>query len=203
MFRTLSLLSSLKPSPLIKTTKHIQHTFKWGIGNKFRSQSANRFTPVHHARPKEVTIEETYFQSPDPQIVYDKLNEQWEVVWQENNKMNGKPFPIKKFGIEESKSEAINFLAELRNSRRLSADHVPKHSSSSSVFWDDRMQSWFAQIQEPRRKYSTPKIVRYSASKHGYEGAKQKAQQTAEKYSRGLRELHDRLDSLVDKSMRT
>lgn len=105
------LLCELKPSLLLKTDGYKQHVFRWGVGNKFRSINANRFTPVHHARPKEVTVRIDYFDSPHEAVRYDSLNEQWEVFWFEHSKLNAKPFPVKKFGIEQSKTEAEFFCA--------------------------------------------------------------------------------------------
>lgn len=62
-------------------------------------------------------MRQDYFQPPDIlescKIVYDTTNEQWEVLWHEFGKLNGKPFPIKKYGMEAAKIEAINFANDL------------------------------------------------------------------------------------------
>lgn len=173
--------SSLPASPLVKTTGHIQHVFKWGVGNAFRSQSKNRFTPVHHARPKEVTIPETYFEGEGP-VQFDKLNEQWEVFWVENHKLNAKPFPVKKFGVEESKREALDFWAKLREKGRV-GEEKSLRSENPNVYFDDRMQAWVAQIISPRKNIGKPIHIAYSVSKHGVGAAMRRAEATAAKYA--------------------
>ena len=189
MLRTFRYLC-LASSPLIKTEGYRQHIFRWGVGNKFRSVNANRFTPVHHARPKEVTIRDDYFESPDREAIeYDEVNEQWEVYWRENNKMNAKPFPIKKFGIDQSKIEATKFLQHLKDTNRYSSSESlgePK-SRVEGVCWDDRLQSWMVMSSKPTRFFS--------ASKHGVSGAQKLAEEFALK-SRGRIE-EDRFNNAV------
>ena len=160
MFSSLLLKSTLKPSPLIREEGFVQHVFKWGVGNKFRSLSKNRFRPVHHYRPKEVTISSDYFSSPFSNMKYDPLNEAWEVYWTENMKANAKPFPVKKFGVEQSKIEAKTFAEKITSS------HNIQQSNRLGVFWDDRMQCWF----------SLNSRKGFSAIKHGNETAKNLAE---------------------------
>lgn len=156
--------------------EQVQHVFRWGVGNKFRSINANRFTPVHFARPKEVTIRSDYFVSPNESIRFDKLNEQWEVLWYEHQKLNGKPFPVKKFGVEQSKFQAIAFLEELKSTGRFSNNPSPSPPSLNDnsaigigeVVWDARMQAW---ICPSSRKA-------FGANKHGSLKAKQLAEQS-------------------------
>ena len=175
-------------SPLIKTVGFRQHVFKWGVGNKFRSVNANRFSPVHYARPKEVTLREDYFEAPDEAVQYDAVNEQWEVFWRENNKMHAKPFPIKKFGIEQSKLEANSFLQILKDSGRfIKAENVEIESCIEGVSWDDRLQSWMVMMNG--------KVLRYfSASKHGVAGA----QRLAEEFVQSNNKLETRLRMAVN-----
>ena len=192
MFRLVSgYFLCAKPSPLVKTEGHIQHVFRWGVGNKFRSINANRFTPVHHARPKEVTIREDYFESPNKDVIkFDTVNEQWEVFWYENNKLNAKPFPIKKFGIEQSKTEAIKFMNELVETGRYSRDLTSNENLRSDVdgvSWDDRLQSWIAFDGKGSRAFS--------ASKHGVHGARQLAEQFIT--SRSVKDVKQKLDSAI------
>lgn len=169
MLRQFQKCFCVKPSNLVRVDGYKQHVFRWGIGNKFRSLNANRYTPVHHPRPKEVTVRFDYFQSPDNSAIqYDSLNEQWEVFWYEYNKLNAKPFPVKKFGIEESKAEAMKFLNELKESGRYEAKPEFK-SNVDGVFWDHRTQSWIC-------NGSDKGIRAFSAIKHGMAGAQKLAE---------------------------
>lgn len=177
----------VKQSPLVKTEGYTQQVFRWGVGNKFRSVNANRFTPVHHARPKEVTVREDYFESPDRAVKYDSVNEQWDVFWYENHKLNAKPFPVKKIGIEQSKQEALKFLIELQETGRFSDKPAIMESAADGVFWDDRLQSWISA--------DSAKSVAFSASKHGPEKAKKLAEKTALKSD--TTQLRNRLRQLV------
>ncbi len=174
MLRVCGRLLCEKPSPFLKTDGYKQHVFRWGIGNKFRSINANRFSPVHLPRPKEVTVREDYFESPDESIVYDPVNEQWEVYWHEHMKLTAKPFPVKKFGIEQSKTQAIKFLEELRAAGKLGTQDNAREMTSNvgGVFWDDRLQSWISITSEGSRAFS--------ASKHGSAKAKQLAEDRSE-----------------------
>jgi len=178
----------LSESPLVKTDGYIQHTFRWGIGNKFRSINANRFSPVHHARPKEVTIPATYFESPNKEsIKFDHLNEQWEVYWFEHNKLHAKPFPVKKFGIERSKINAEIFLRELKESGRYRGKLEQMKSNVASVIWDERLQMWMCM--------ETGKG--YSASKHGVEGAKKLAEKDAMRSREKIEKYRKEIDEIV------
>jgi hypothetical protein len=146
-----------------------QHVFRWGVGNKFRAVNANRFTPVHFSRPKEVSIGADYFKSPDEEFIrFDNLNEQWEVVWHEHQKLNGKPFPVKKFGVDRAKQEAVEFLKTLHASGRLNL-HATMKSDMPGVFWDARMQTWVSPVAKKA----------FSANKHGAKRAKQLAEECA------------------------
>ena len=193
------LLCSIVESPLVKTDPgYIQHTFKWGIGNKFRSVNANRFSPVHHARPKEVTIPANYFESPIEGIIkFDRINEQWEVFWYEHYKMHAKPFPVKKFGIERSKMEAMKFLEELKLAGRfeVSGTQTQKSLSSSvpSVIWDDRLQMWISLDTDNG----------YSASKHGVIGAKKLAEKDAREHRKDADYWRNEIDMVLKKNETT
>ncbi|EER02066.1 hypothetical protein Pmar_PMAR028096, partial [Perkinsus marinus ATCC 50983] len=88
-----------------------------------------------------VTLDDDYYDSPDPNIRWDDYSECWEVYWYEHEKLNAKPFPVKKFGIKWSKEEAKKFYEELKGSGRVHAR--PSHKSSNdSIMWDERMQGW-------------------------------------------------------------
>ena len=181
MLWRMTLFLCPKPSNLVQASS-IQHVFKWGIGNKFRS--VNRYSPVHVPRPKEVTIPADYFESPDPVAIhFDRLNEQWEVYWFEHSKLNAKPFPIKKFGVSQSKAEAVLFLQELKNSDRFAQQ--PPMLESQHAFWDERMQTWFSGS------------VGFSATKHGVETAKQLAEKRTKNGDIG--QWRDRLKKLMEK----
>ena len=186
MFRAvIRPLLCVAESPLVKTTGFIQHTFRWGIGNKFRAISANRYSPVHHARPKEVTIPENYFESPQPEeIKFDHLNEQWEVYWFEHHKLHAKPFPVKKFGVDQSKNEAMKFLTELKNSGRFSDSVGELKSNVDSVMWDERLQMWM----------SLESGKGFSASKHGVEGARTLAEDDAKKAMKKINLYRSEID---------
>merc|ERR1719428_2763934 len=54
-----------------------ERTFKWGVGSRWRMQSKNRFTPVHLPHPKTVTLRDDYYDSDNPNIVWEELNETW------------------------------------------------------------------------------------------------------------------------------
>ncbi|KAF4726440.1 hypothetical protein FOZ63_025886, partial [Perkinsus olseni] len=131
----------LRKSDFIKTEGVHQRVFRWGIGNRFRSANANRYQPVHLERIKEVTLNDDYYDSPDPNIRWDDYSECWEVYWYEHEKLNAKPFPVKKFGIKWSKEEAKKFYEELKESGRVHAR--PSHKGGDdSIMWDERMQGW-------------------------------------------------------------
>lgn len=147
-----------------------QHKFRWGIGNRFRANSQNRFSPVHLERPKEVSIREDYFENDNPNIVWESLNETWEVYWYEHNKLNAKPFPVKKFGIELCKKEAFAFYEELKIAGRLGKKREHDRSQEG-IFYDERFQDWVAFVQKDGRPVSRA----FSASKFGYDGAKRLA----------------------------
>ncbi|XP_026190540.1 uncharacterized protein LOC113146677 [Cyclospora cayetanensis] len=96
---------------------HIDVVFKWGIGNAFRAQNANRFRPVHAARPRKVSLPASYFDSPCFAVSFEALNEAWEVTFFENNKRSSKPFPIKKWGVFAAKKEAVAFADAMKSHR--------------------------------------------------------------------------------------
>merc|ERR1719191_1761953 len=95
-----------------------QRVFRWGVGNKFRALPGNRFRPTHMPHPKEITVPDDYYDSPDPAIIWEDLNEFWEVYWYEHGKLNARPFPVKKHGLFAAKKAAIEYLAELRGAGR-------------------------------------------------------------------------------------
>jgi hypothetical protein len=148
----------------------LEYTFKWGIGNDYMLRNRLRYLPPTLPRPKQATIEANYFRSPSGNMLYDRTNEAWEVRWFANGKFHGKPFPIKKFGVDRAKAEALAFGASLAG-----AASGPNYSSEiSGVFWDERTQAWFAKFTCP-----SSGLVRsrgYSADKHGFEEARRKAE---------------------------
>merc|ERR1712113_1203032 len=108
---------------------------------RFRMLRPNRFTPVHKPHPQETVVRDDYYETENPNIMWEDLNESWEVYWYENNKLNARPFPVKKFGIERAKHEAFEFYETLQEAGRL--HKKPQHSSpQSGVFYDSRMQDW-------------------------------------------------------------
>lgn len=44
---------------------------------------------------------------------WDKVNEAWEVLWYEHNKLNGKPFLVRHHGINGAKKAAMAFVTTL------------------------------------------------------------------------------------------
>mmetsp|Transcript_99 Transcript_99/g.275 ORF Transcript_99/g.275 Transcript_99/m.275 type:complete len:248 (-) Transcript_99:54-797(-) len=150
-----------------RTRAEHDRVFRWGVGNHFRSQCANRFTPTHAQHPMEITVRDDYYESDNTDIMWDELNEGWEVFWYENNKLNAKPFPVKKYGLERAKVEAFTYHAQLKEQGRLQQrprDEVPE----AGVFFDRRLQAWYASFWLDGR----PQTRGYSATKYGYEGAK-------------------------------
>ncbi|CRG96204.1 transcription factor with AP2 domain(s), putative [Plasmodium gallinaceum] len=162
-----------------KKSDFIQYVFKWGIGNKFRSDPENRFHPVHLNRSKEVTIRKNYFDSVNDNIKYEELNEQWEVFWFENNKLNAKPFPIKKYGIEAAKKEAIKFFESLKINNRVNAK--PKFESGvEGVHYDVVTNCWISFY----RLNNFPICRSFSAEYHGFETAKKMAIERVKRYQK-------------------
>eukprot|EP00929_Paragymnodinium_shiwhaense_P089170 TRINITY_DN49378_c0_g1_i1.p2 TRINITY_DN49378_c0_g1~~TRINITY_DN49378_c0_g1_i1.p2 ORF type:complete len:301 (-),score=86.80 TRINITY_DN49378_c0_g1_i1:136-1038(-) len=153
---------------LYRRTREEHHrTFRWGVGSKWRSQGANRFMPVHKEHPKEIMVRDDYYESDNKNIVWEDLNEAWEVYWYEHDKLNAKPFPVKKWGLEASKREAFAFYEQLQEKNRLEAP--PKiESPDEGVFYDSRMQSWVCLFWRDGR----PQARCYGATKYGFEGAK-------------------------------
>lgn len=148
----------------------IQHVFRWGIGNRFRADPETRYHPVHLERPKEVTIKKSYFLPVNENIIYEKLNEQWEVFWYENNKINAKPFPIKKYGIEAAKKEAIKFYESLKKNNKM--NEKPTYESGvEGVYFDSVTNCWISFYREK----NFPVCRSFSAEFHGFETAKQMA----------------------------
>lgn len=148
-----------------------QRVFRWGIGNRFRAINANRFSPVHEERPREMTVRDDYFEEPNEHIKWEPLNEAWEVYWYEHHKLNAKPFPVKKFGIEQCKREAIAFYEQLQVDKRQEA--IPTYGNTySNVKWDERLQSWVGLYFD---KKGRPQSLAFSAKKHGFEQSKQLA----------------------------
>ncbi|KAI4838281.1 AP2 domain transcription factor [Plasmodium brasilianum] len=157
----------------------VQHVFKWGIGNKFRSDPENRFHPVHLNRSKEVTIRKSYFDSDNENIKYEELNEQWEVFWFQNNKLNAKPFPIKKYGIEAAKKEAIKFYETLKVNNYLNTK--PQFESGvEGVHYDVVTNCWVSFY----RLNNFPVSRSFSAEYHGFETAKKLAIERVNKYQK-------------------
>ncbi|CBZ52773.1 unnamed protein product [Neospora caninum Liverpool] len=148
----------------------IQYVFQWGIGNAFRAISANRFRPVHAARPKEVSIHPSYFESPHPCLIWEPLNEAWEVYFYENLKKSAKPFPVKKFGIARAKREALAFLKQMEEEGRM---EKPTFSSGvEGVTFDQVTGSWICRyVDEDGRCMSRG----FGADFHGFEEAKKLA----------------------------
>ncbi|GBE59160.1 transcription factor with AP2 domain-containing protein, putative [Babesia ovata] len=166
----------------------VHHVFRWGVGNAFRAHSKNRFQPTHAERNTAVSLYEGYFDCDRKfqhcKIAYDRLNEQWEVLWTEFGKLNGKPFPVKKFGVEASKAESIAFAEEL--DRRLIEElkdnpESPKSMlccfvaisavAESGVTFDHTLHCWVAL----GRVRGRPAARAFSADYHGYEGALKRA----------------------------
>lgn len=160
-------------------SQFIQHVFKWGIGNRFRADPETRYHPVHLSRPKEVTIRKSYFLPVNKNIIYEKLNEQWEVFWYENNKLNAKPFPIKKYGIEAAKREAIKFYESLKKNNQMK--EKPKYKSEvEGVHFDFVTNCWVSFYREN----NFPLCRSFSAEFHGFETAKQMAIDRVKKHQK-------------------
>ena len=156
-------------------TRSLEHTFKWGIGNEYMLRNRLRYLPPTLPRPKTATVAGNYFRSPAVNVAYDSVNEAWEVRWFANGKFHGKPFPIKKFGVERAKTEAAVFAESLLETAGVSVSRVEYKSEISGVFWDERSQAWFA-------KYTCESAGRvqsrgYSADKWGFEEARNKAEE--------------------------
>ena len=73
-----------------------------------------RYRPVHVSRPKRVSLPADYFVSGVSSLVYEPLNEAWEVYFYENNKKSSKPFPIKKWGVRTAKEKATEFADKMK-----------------------------------------------------------------------------------------
>uniref|UniRef100_A0A7S1FHN7 AP2/ERF domain-containing protein n=1 Tax=Noctiluca scintillans TaxID=2966 RepID=A0A7S1FHN7_NOCSC len=159
-----------EPRVYRRTRAEHQRQFRWGIGNKFREQRKNRFIPAHAPHPMESVVRDEYYQSDNPDIIWEELNEAWEVYWFENNKANARPFPVKKFGIERAKVAAFSFHEELKMDGRLHERPVVK-SPEPGIMWDARIQCWVAQLWKDGRVQARC----YSASAWGFDGAKQLA----------------------------
>lgn len=112
---------------------------------------------------------EGYFESDSgPVVQWEPLNEAWEVYWYEHQKLNAKPFPVKKYGAEAAKKEAFAFLDELKSKGRF-CDQKPHHLSSiEGVKWDEKLACWVALCAKGGR----PRSRSFSAELHGFENAK-------------------------------
>jgi len=123
--------------------------------------------PVHKPHPKEIMVRDDYYESDNSNIVWEDLNEAWEVYWYEHNKLNAKPFPVKKWGLEGAKREAFAFYDELQESQRLHTAPRPE-APQPGVFYDNRIQSWVSLFWRNGRPLSRC----FNANKYGFEGAK-------------------------------
>merc|ERR1712099_1271 len=103
----------------------------------------------------------------NPNVVWEDLRESWEVYWYENNKLNARPFPVKKWGVERAKVEALAFYEALQADGRVK-DKPKAESPQPGVFYDSRMQDWVTFFWRGGRPHSRC----FSASKYGYDGAK-------------------------------
>eukprot|EP00386_Alphamonas_edax_P008994 GDKI01029577.1.p1 GENE.GDKI01029577.1~~GDKI01029577.1.p1 ORF type:complete len:313 (+),score=66.75 GDKI01029577.1:51-989(+) len=160
-----------------------QRVFRWGVGNKWLAMSQNRQLPVHKERPRELTVRNNYYDHPDPHIVWEDLNEAWEVYWYEHGKLNAKPFPVKKFGVEQCKSEAVKFLNELKEKGRFESNprDDPKFASDvEGVSWDHLTSCWVAFSRRKNR----PVCRSFSADVHGFEQSKRLAERKRRLYMR-------------------
>lgn len=157
-----------------RTREEHNRVFRWGIGNKFRMFNKNRFTPVHKPHPKEVNVRDDYYETDNTDIIWEELNEAWEVHWYEHNKLNAKPFPVKKFGVERAKREAWKFYDELKETGRMGEkhSHVEFEAPTPGVFFDYRMQGWVTFFWRGGRPHSRI----FSARKYGFDGAKMLAE---------------------------
>jgi len=144
-----------------------QRTFRWGIGSSFRSRPENRFQPVHLPHHMETVVRNDYYESENPNIVWDELNESWEVYWYENNKLTARPFPVKKWGIERAKVEAYAWYEHLGEEGRLKEKTVVE-APEPGVFYDTRMQGFVSLIWKNGR----PESRIFSATKYGLDGAR-------------------------------
>lgn len=150
-----------------RTRDEHHRLFRWGIGNKFRMISKNRFMPVYKPHPQESVVRDDYYETENPNVVWEDLNESWEVYWYEHNKLNARPFPVKKFGVERAKVEAIAFYELLQEGGRVH-EKTPAERPQPGVFYDYRMQDWVAFFHRGGRPHSRC----FSASKYGYDGAR-------------------------------
>jgi hypothetical protein len=133
-----------------------------------------RYLPPTLPRPKRASVQTNYFKAPLQNLLYDSINEAWEVSWFENGKYHGKPFPIKKFGVERAKVEALTFATAVSEKPGVAATRPEYKSEVPGVFWDERTQAWFA-------KYTcvstgTARSCGYSADKWGFSEARKKAE---------------------------
>lgn len=150
-----------------RTRAEHDRTFQWGIGNRFRMVSANRYMPTSAPHPQEATVRDDYYDSDNPNVVWEELNEAWEVYWYENHKLNARPFKVKKFGIERAKVTAFQFYEELKANGRLG--EKPRIApAQDGVFYDQRTMSWVSLFWRGGRPHSRC----YSATKYGFEGAR-------------------------------
>uniref|UniRef100_A0A0G4I0D8 AP2/ERF domain-containing protein n=1 Tax=Chromera velia CCMP2878 TaxID=1169474 RepID=A0A0G4I0D8_9ALVE len=154
--------------PYVRTRKERQHVFHWGVGNKARSTGrAPQFMPAYKHRPKEVTIREDYFESDNPNIVWESLNECWEVCWFENGKLTARPFAVKKHGIERAKKLAFAYYDKLKSDGKIRP--APRHESRmEGVTWDPQLMCWVTHYRDGL----FPKSKAFSAEIHGFEGAR-------------------------------
>jgi AP2 domain len=160
----------IRMSPYVKLEGYKEHIFRWGVGNNYELKNKIRHLPPYKPRPTRVTIPEEYFKSESPNIRFDFLNEQWEVFWWEYEKLNAKPFPVKKYGVELSKREAASYERKLKEERKM---HMPpdyEEEINDQVFFDDRLQTWFATYTDETT--GKRKCKGFSAIKWGFEQAR-------------------------------
>ncbi|CCF75645.1 transcription factor with AP2 domain(s), putative (ApiAP2) [Babesia microti strain RI] len=160
---------------------YIQHTFRWGVGNKFRSKSINRLKPTHIERLTVASVPADYFVNDRKNVQYNEVNEHWEVFWCQNGKLNGKPFPIRKYGVFDAKKLAYEFAnTVLYNPLHNSTDKLvddPDFDTNNPYYFDRMLQCWVVSYYKGNR----PSTYAFSVNIHGYTRAKELAIQIANK----------------------
>lgn len=150
----------------------------------FRMGTRRHPPPAWREHPTTVSVENGYFTSPHPHILWDKVNEAWEVMWYEHNKLNGKPFLVRHYGVRGAKKAAMAFVAILRKAIGDSAFEPPKrYSKHPNVHYDEVLQAWgttFYLRGKPVARY-------YASGKYGFERARQIAHATGRQASRRQR----------------
>ena len=126
-------------------------------------------------------MRDDYYQSEHKNIFFEDLNEQWEVMWYEDYKWHAKPFPVKKWGLEAAKREALAFFETVKHMSEpwRDQDDTRLNVPGRAAFDRENIVGYFPMGHPLGEK--SPKSITPTETQEPKKTAEQKATQLAEK----------------------